>query len=164
MKASSFKLAEHREKNKSLHLLPIQVRKSSAAPEEKVAWLIDDSPFNLLALEMLLKPYKISCVQFSDPNHALNTFKDMHDIDDKILIIFTDIEMPFLDGFELMKEFHKILRSRQQFVPIVACTGNAGDDYCETLIKAGFDDYLVKPVQSQILEKILMTLTKRTKN
>ena len=68
-------------------------------------------------------------------------------------LILMDIKMPLMDGLEAttkIKEAHPDL-------PIIALTANAFDSDRQLAIKAGCDDFLSKPVNS---EKCLSTIAK----
>ena len=68
-------------------------------------------------------------------------------------LVLMDIKMPLMDGLEAttkIKEAHPDL-------PIIALTANAFDSNRQLAIKAGCDDFLSKPVNS---EKCLSTIAK----
>jgi CheY-like chemotaxis protein len=68
-------------------------------------------------------------------------------------LVLMDIKMPLMDGLEAttkIKESHPDL-------PIIALTANAFDSDRQLAIKAGCDDFLSKPVNS---EKCLSTIAK----
>jgi PAS domain S-box-containing protein len=68
-------------------------------------------------------------------------------------IIFMDIQMPNVDGYEATK----ILRSKGVKTPIIALTAGVMKDDKEKCIQAGCDDYLSKPV---IYSKLMATISK----
>lgn len=75
-------------------------------------------------------------------------------------IILMDVQMPIMDGY---RATHTI-RHRQPYanqvrlrgIPIVAMTASAIQGDREKCKRAGMDDYLAKPVQGKILEKMLV--------
>lgn len=62
-------------------------------------------------------------------------------------LLLTDIEMPELDGFELVK----ILRARGTRLPILALTARDQAEDRLQVLACGFDDYLSKPCQKDQL-------------
>lgn len=75
-------------------------------------------------------------------------------------LIITDINMPGVNGYELCK----IIRSRNQHIPIIMLTAlNTTDDKIEGF-DAGTDDYLVKPFEFKELLVRIRALLKRTMN
>jgi len=76
-------------------------------------------------------------------------------------LIFMDIQMPNMDGYEAMKA----LRAEGMTTPIIALTANVmkGDD--KKCIEAGSDGYLAKPIDRHKLTEILgKYLTSENKN
>jgi CheY-like chemotaxis protein/anti-sigma regulatory factor (Ser/Thr protein kinase) len=58
-------------------------------------------------------------------------------------VIVTDVQMPFIDGFEAARMLREDARTAD--IPIVLLSGNAGEESAEAARNAGVDDYLVKP-------------------
>ncbi|KAJ2895643.1 Two-component system protein A [Zalerion maritima] len=73
-------------------------------------------------------------------------------------IILMDVQMPVIDGYRCthLLRHHIPYRTFVQNVPIVAMTASAIQGDQEKCTRAGMDDYLSKPVQSKILEKMLV--------
>jgi CheY-like chemotaxis protein len=73
-------------------------------------------------------------------------------------LILMDVQMPIMDGYECTH----VLRNHSPFknyvldVPIIAMTASAIQGDREKCLKAGMDDYLAKPVQTQTLKRMLM--------
>ena len=105
--------------------------------------LIDDDP-NLLALTTeVLKQKNHIIHSFNSAVEALETIPEI-DFD----CIITDIQMPFLDGFEFVKELTKRPFYKNQ--PVLAITGRADLDL-DVYQKAGFSSVIQKPYSPQIL-------------
>jgi two-component system, sensor histidine kinase and response regulator len=69
-------------------------------------------------------------------------------------LILMDCQMPLLDGYEATRE----IRSREggeRHIPIVALTANAMKDDDQKCRAAGMDDYIVKPLDREILAACL---------
>ncbi|MBD2182449.1 response regulator [Planktothrix sp. FACHB-1375] len=64
-------------------------------------------------------------------------------------LILTDVMMPGLDGFELLKTLRADPRTRE--VPIILLSARAGVEAVVEGLEAGADDYLIKPFSAQEL-------------
>ncbi len=64
-------------------------------------------------------------------------------------LILTDVMMPRLDGFGLLRELRADPRTRA--VPVIMLSARAGEESRVEGMRAGADDYLVKPFASQEL-------------
>jgi CheY-like chemotaxis protein len=62
-----------------------------------------------------------------------------------------DIQMPNMDGITATQR----LREKGVKTPIAAMTGDAFSDSIEKAIKVGMDDYIIKPVGKDQIEKVL---------
>ena len=68
-------------------------------------------------------------------------------------LVITDIEMPTLNGFELLSAIKKDERLKQ--VPVLMLTAEARKDDIVRCIQAGAAGYLVKPFTRETLEEKL---------
>jgi len=78
-------------------------------------------------------------------------------MDDSIDIVVTDWNMPVMDGLE----FVKALRAGSyKQVPILMVTTNAAKDDVIQALKAGVNNYVVKPMTPETLEEKIKAVTK----
>jgi PAS domain S-box-containing protein len=66
-------------------------------------------------------------------------------------LVFMDIQMPEMDGIKAMQN----IKSNQKEIPIIAQTAYAMQGEREKYLKAGFDDYISKPVKINDLLRII---------
>jgi CheY-like chemotaxis protein len=59
--------------------------------------------------------------------------------------VLSDLAMPQLDGFSLVKEIRK-LPSADARIPVAALSAYLASDYGAEAAKAGFETYIEKPV------------------
>lgn len=69
-------------------------------------------------------------------------------------IILLDHLMPDMDGIETLEQLR--LRQPSYGAKVIALTANALSGMREMYLEKGFDDYLTKPVDGMVLEKMLM--------
>jgi len=67
-------------------------------------------------------------------------------------LIFMDMHMPIMDGFEATEKIHELNTD----IPVVAMTANVMSDDIEKYINNGIQDYIGKPFTSQELWRCLM--------
>jgi signal transduction histidine kinase len=64
-------------------------------------------------------------------------------------LVLSDVMMPILDGFELLKALRENQQTRT--IPVILLSARAGDESCVLGMQAGADDYLVKPFSAREL-------------
>ncbi len=70
-------------------------------------------------------------------------------------LIFMDVQMPVMDGFEAAAEIRRIEIRTRRHVPIVAMTANALNEDRDACLAAGMDDYVSKPVSLANLRAVI---------
>ena len=112
--------------------------------------LAEDNDFNQQLIEHLLRRRGHDVVVARDGRKALEALD--HSSFDLMLL---DIQMPELDGFEVIE----VLRRREQtaggHLPVVALTAHAMKEDRERCLQAGMDDYLSKPIRSAELVAVI---------
>jgi len=113
------------------------------------AYLVDDEPLAIARLERLLSSFEGVTIAGSsiDPAEALQELSSENL--EKIDVLFLDIQMPGLNGFELLA------RLPQQ--PFVIFT-TAFDEYALQAFEVNSIDYLLKPIEREQLERAMAKL------
>jgi CheY-like chemotaxis protein len=114
----------------------------------KTILIAEDDDTNFFLLSEYLDFSKAEILWAQNGEEAVKIVQENPDID----LILMDIQMPVMDGFEAMK-FIKEIRPT---IPIIALTafGVSGDR--ERGIRAGFDEYVTKPISRKFLMEIIM--------
>lgn len=69
--------------------------------------------------------------------------------DDSIQVVFTDLNMPFLDGYGLLERIRSSDSSRLNGMPVIIITGKDDDeDAKQEALDKGADDFITKPFDS----------------
>ncbi len=74
-------------------------------------------------------------------------------------LIFMDIQMPEMDGFEALKA---IREKGFTDIPVVAMTAHAMKEHRDECLTAGMDDYISKPIRKAALMMVLERFLKNT--
>jgi CheY-like chemotaxis protein len=111
----------------------------------------DDNAINLKVASMLLKRLGYAV------DVAANGIEVLRVLDAKTFdIIFLDVQMPEMDGYEAARRIHERWQQNPHARPrIVAMTGNAMQGDREKCLDAGMDDYISKPVRVDDLQAAL---------
>jgi signal transduction histidine kinase/CheY-like chemotaxis protein len=119
----------------------------AAAPTVANILLVDDRPENLLSLTAILERPEYRIVTATSGEQALGLA-----LRENFSVALIDIAMPGMNGLEVATHFKELERSRG--IPIIFITA-FGDDPREIhrAYAAGGADYLVKPLDSEIVRK-----------
>jgi len=105
---------------------------------KKVILVADDSPSirKFVSFALTMKGFEIiSCADGMEALEKLPT--------ERINLVITDLNMPNLDGFELIKA----IRSNEELkeIPIIILSSLAGSEEIQKGIEFGANSYLIKP-------------------
>lgn len=112
--------------------------------------VVDDSKLMHKVYEVMLRQYPL--VYALDGRHALEMLAEHDDID----LVLLDINMPNMNGLELLAE----LRTRAQWsnLPVIVITTEGKEESTQRGLEAGAVAYIKKPFRSEeILEIIART-------
>lgn len=102
----------------------------------------EDNKTNQLVFNKMVKGLNIDLVFANDGQEAVATFKTF-----KPDLIFMDISMPIMDGKEATREIRKLEKGTSHPVGIVALTAHAMQGDEKSILEAGLDHYLTKPLR-----------------
>lgn len=125
-------------------------KKRMFAPEIH-ALVVDDNVMNLKVMEGILERYQMKVSTATSGKSALEKINTK-----SYDMVFMDHMMPEMDGVETLHQIRKKSGMYFETVPVVAVTANAIAGVRETFLAEGFTDFLEKPVESSVLERVLM--------
>ncbi len=112
--------------------------------------VVDDTKVNLTVVKNLLKKTRINIDTATSGEEALRLVqKNAYDL------IFLDHLMPQMDGSETLKKMNELEDNKSADSPVICLTASAGSTARDDFIKAGFRDYLAKPISLKELEDML---------
>jgi CheY-like chemotaxis protein len=116
------------------------------SPMQPKILLIDNREENHLAMEAMLAPDGYQLIRAYSGLEALRIL--LNDLD--FAMILLDVKMPLLSGFETAELIYK--REKLRHIPIIFITAhNYGDDYILKGYSAGGIDYIIKPINPEVL-------------
>lgn len=124
-------------------------REGFVAPNARIL-VVDDNLVNLTVMKGLLKKSQASVDVASSGGEAIKLTKDK-----KYNLIFMDHLMPEMDGIEAMVRIREMSDNPNKNTPCIVLTANAISGAKEKYMAAGFDEYMTKPVNMDILENNL---------
>lgn len=111
--------------------------------------LVDDNNINRRVMGKLLTGMFLDVSEAKDGYEAIELVKN-----EDFNMIFMDIFMPGIDGYETSKRIREIPGTRGS-VPIIAVTANDVDATREKTVEYGMNGVLAKPLRKNDLEKLL---------
>ncbi len=123
---------------------------SFTAPEARLL-IVDDTPMNLQVICGLLKENRIY-IDTAESGEECIALLNTNRYD----MVFLDQRMPNMDGTETLARIMQVCPDEVKRTPIVCLTANVLSGGREQMIKAGFTDYLTKPVKLFEMEQMLL--------
>ena len=127
--------------------------REEAAPEAgQQVLIVEDSPDTLAFLSAIFQQKGCNVMAASSAPEALKLAAD-----NRPTVIISDIGMPGMDGYELLKELRRLPGLNR--VPAIAISGYAMDEDRERAAAAGFTAHVAKPVDVDDLFALIQKLT-----
>ncbi|MDG4553522.1 MAG: Hpt domain-containing protein [Candidatus Competibacter sp.] len=134
----------------------LRMARQEARLEKISIMVIDDSITMRKVTARILERHNIQVVTAKDGLDAVAMLQTQ--VPDLAIL---DIEMPRMDGFEVLAHVRNQARLRQ--LPIIMVTSRGGEKHRERAMKLGVNDYLTKPYQEeQLMQSIRKILGEHT--
>ncbi|MCQ2750020.1 MAG: ATP-binding protein [Clostridia bacterium] len=112
--------------------------------------VVDDNDINLKVICKILNKYGIEPETAKSGREAVDMIqRNVYDL------VFMDHMMPEMDGIEATKIVRSFEERYYKELPIIALTANAIAGMKDEFLNNGFSDYISKPVDIKILERVL---------
>lgn len=114
--------------------------------------MVEDIEMNRLILTALLEETGVAIEYAENGQQAVDLFKSSFDQFD---LIFMDIQMPVMDGYQATRQIRSLPMPQAQEIPIIAMTANVFREDIERSFAAGMNDHLGKPIDIDEVYKIV---------
>ncbi len=127
----------------------------STSFEGRRVLLVDDNELNREIAAELLKMMKLDVECAVNGKEAVDKFAasegGYYDL------IFMDIQMPVMNGYDAVKAIRKLDRPDAEKIPVIAMTANAFAEDVKEALNAGMNEHIAKPLD---INKLIATLKK----
>ena len=120
-----------------------------------VCLVVDDVRLNRIVLVNFLQEVGMAVDQANDGKEGLEKFEKS--FPNEYGIIFMDIQMPVMNGFESATAIRQLPRQDAKTIPIITISANAFQEDIEKSLASGMNAHYAKPMQKEVLADILTT-------
>ncbi|MDD6234798.1 MAG: response regulator [Lachnospiraceae bacterium] len=115
--------------------------------------LVEDNEFNAEVMKELLTEVGLDVEVASNGRNGILKLKERDA--GYYSIIFMDIRMPGLDGYETTRQIRRAQRDDLKKIPIIAMTAEAFSNDVKMAVEAGMNGHIAKPVELDCLKDVL---------
>ncbi|WP_096607506.1 response regulator [Calothrix sp. NIES-2100] len=120
--------------------------------------LVDDNEDSLILTTFILENIGLQVKTATSVSQALETIKQS-----KFDILISDIAMPEMDGYSLIRNIREGSISEQREIPAIALTALSSDESRSMALDSGFQSYVNKPVEPTVLLGEIKRLISKSK-
>lgn len=130
------------------------LRKADAIPQvnRRVLLVEDDAIHDKIATEVL-QEFGLTIDHAADGKQAIDML--MGAVPDTYVMVFMDIKMPVMDGYEATRRIRECEREDLKNIPIVALTGEVLAEYVQKALNAGMNAHVAKPIIPDHLKNVV---------
>ena len=131
--------------------------KQSGVLEGKKFLVAEDNVINAEMMREFLKSEGALCDIAKDGMAAVNAFS--HSVKGQYDLIFMDVQMPNMDGYEATKAIRQLKHPDAKDIPIVAMTADAFSNDVKAAFDAGMNAHISKPVDAERIRNVAANFT-----
>ena len=146
-----FKIEEDPRQEEALDMDSDCVLQSSY--DQKRVLLVEDNEINMEIMEELLSMTGVQIEKAVDGQEAVQLVQSKPS--GYYNLIFMDIQMPVMDGYEATRQIRKMNRSDTEKLPIFAVSANALAEDVKNALDSGMNGHIPKPVDFDSIGKVL---------
>ena len=125
-------------------------RHTTFTAPDAVILLVDDNKVNLKVAEGLLRPYKMHIDTADSGRQAIEMMQNR-----EYDLVFMDHMMPQMDGVEATQILRSLDNEHCRTIPIIALSANAVRGAKELFLEAGMNDFVPKPIEMRVMDRVL---------
>ena len=133
-------------KSEPIIVKPIK-EKEGMKSANKTILIAEDDNINFLLFQKMMKDKDFEIIRAKNGQEAVDICISNSNID----LVLMDIKMPVLNGFEAVEQIRPI----RPELPIIAQTAYSSSEDRIKIEKAGFDDYITKPLSRESLFELI---------
>jgi CheY-like chemotaxis protein len=137
-----FDLALHSEEK-----LPRVIHDDNIKLSDFTVLVADDNVINLLIIVKMLNHLGVKSTTVADGQQVINKLEN-----ETFDMIFMDLEMPVMDGFDATKYIRNKMKN---YLIIVALTANSTNEAKQKCKNVGMNDYFTKPITIQTIKEMI---------
>ncbi|MEH2231597.1 MAG: response regulator [Nostoc sp.] len=115
--------------------------------------LVDDDTDSREFIAFVLEQYGAQVTEADSAHDALNNLERA-----KFDLLISDIGMPDMDGYTLIRQIRKQSPEQGGEIPAIALTAYAGEIDRQQALAAGFQHHISKPIELEVLIQAILTI------
>ncbi|AVH71201.1 hybrid sensor histidine kinase/response regulator [Nostoc sp. 'Lobaria pulmonaria (5183) cyanobiont'] len=119
------------------------------------ALLVDDDKDSREFIAFVLEQYGAQVTEADSADDALSNLGQA-----KFDLLISDIGMPDMDGYTLIRQIRKQSPDRGGEIPAIALTAYAAETDRQQALAAGFQQHISKPIELEVLIQAILTIVK----
>lgn len=117
--------------------------------------IVEDDPVNLIVSVKSFERRSVEVLSTTNAFDALTLYDNISDLS----AVITDIQLPGMDGIEMMQKMRAKEKITRIAIPVFAMTAYAFEEARRNFLAEGFDDVFIKPVDyDEVLKTIQLYL------
>lgn len=127
-----------------------QIKMDESISKGQRILVVEDNEVNQRVVVTMLKKLGYDALLATDGEQAIDMLKNNNSIE----LVFMDCQMPVMDGYVATRMIRNSEKD-DQYIKIVAMTGNALEGDRQKCLNAGMDDHVAKPIRLSTLKESL---------
>lgn len=119
----------------------------------KHALLVEDNELNQEIAQFMLEDFGLQVTIANNGREAVELFEQAKP--GTYQIIFMDVMMPVMNGYEAAKTIRALDRPDAAQIPIITMTANAFAEDVQAALDAGMNEHIAKPLEADMIERVL---------